>query len=101
MVVKQQRSGMAFINGLPIDTQYIAIVCQQSSNISLYNNAGVVIATQNCVPGAPGLPGKAYFGAIARGVNIPAGSYLIGSEPFYMMFESSESNDEKNIFGHL
>lgn len=87
--------------GLPIDTQYAAVVCQQTSDIVLYDIGGVVLAAQSCTPGASGQPGKAYFGAASNGVNIPAGAYLIGSEPFYMMFEASGSNDEKNILGHL
>ncbi len=87
--------------GLPIDTQYAAVVCDQVSSISLYDTGGVVLDTQNCTPGAAGEPGKAYFGLATSGVNIPAGSYLIGSEPFYMIFEASETNDEKNILGHL
>ncbi|VAX00406.1 hypothetical protein MNBD_GAMMA21-73 [hydrothermal vent metagenome] len=87
--------------GLPIDTQYAAVVCQQASDISLYDAAGTILATQSCVPGAAGQPGKAYFGSASNGVNIPAGSYLIGSTPFYLMFEASGSNDEKNILGHL
>ncbi|VAW68632.1 Calcium-binding acidic-repeat protein precursor (ARP) [hydrothermal vent metagenome] len=87
--------------GLPIDTQYAAVVCDQASGISLYDTGGVVLDTQNCTPGAAGEPGKAYFGLATNGVNIPAGSYLIGSEPFYMIFEASATNDEKNILGHL
>ncbi len=92
--------------GLPIDTQYVAIVCDRSTSISLYDSSGNVLDTQNCSAGdtaqpATGQPGKAYFGSADNGVNIPAGSYLIGSEPFYMVFESSATNDEKNILGHL
>ncbi len=87
--------------GLPIDTQYVAVVCDQASSISLYDTDGIVLDTQNCTPGAAGEPGKAYFGLATNGVNIPAGSYLIGSEPFYMIFEASVTNDEKNILGHL
>ena len=87
--------------GLPIDTQYAAVVCQQASDISLYDAAGAVLGVQSCVPGASGQPGKAYFGSASSGVNIPAGSYFIGSTPFYLMFEASGSNDEKNILGHL
>ncbi|VAW57977.1 hypothetical protein MNBD_GAMMA11-2884 [hydrothermal vent metagenome] len=87
--------------GLPIDTQYAAVVCDQASRISLYDAGGVVLDTQNCTPGAAGEPGKAYFGLATNGVNIPAGSYLTGDEAFYMIFEASATNDEKNILGHL
>ncbi len=82
--------------GLPINTQYVAVVCPQLTNVTLTN--GTVTETQSCV-GDGTQPGKAYFGSITNGININAGAYLEADRPVYIYYEASVTNDEHNIIG--
>ncbi len=85
--------------GLPIDSQYLAVACKQAATIELYSN-GAVVDTRTCSPSGK-TPGKAYFGQISNGTSITAGQYLISDQPVYLIFESSSTNDEKNLLGRL
>ena len=86
--------------GLPLDTQYVTAVCLSAGDITLYDATGVAVSTQGCTPNG-GAPGRAYFGSADNGVNITAGHYLVGSAPFYLIYEAAASNDEKNLLGAL
>ncbi len=87
--------------GLPLDSQYVAVVCLQASDISLHDTAGALIETRSCTPAASGQPGRARFGNTANGTAMSAGQYLVGTQPFYVIYEASATNDEKNLLGHL
>jgi len=87
--------------GLPIDTQYVAISCLVNTTITLYQADGSVLESKECQPDLNGNPGKAYFGNESNGTAFTAGHYFVGTEPFYMIYEASGSNDEKNLMGYL
>ncbi len=82
--------------GLPINTQYVAVVCPQFTNVTLTN--GTVTETQSCA-GDGTQPGKAYFGSITNGTNINAGAHIEADHPVYIYYEASATNDEHNITG--
>ncbi|HEB67353.1 MAG TPA: TIGR03790 family protein [Gammaproteobacteria bacterium] len=86
--------------GLPVDAQYVTAVCLSASDITLYDPSGTVVSTERCIPN-DAIPGSAYFGSRNNGSNIPAGYYLTGTEPFYIIYEGAASNDEKNLLGAL
>ncbi len=86
---------------LPLDSQYVAVVCLQASDISLHDLSGAVVDTRSCTPAGSGQPGRARFGKTANGTAMSAGQYLIGTQPFYVIYEASTTNDEKNLLGHL
>ncbi len=81
---------------LPIDTQYVAVVCPQFTNVTLTN--GTTTETQSCA-GDGTQPGKAYFGSTTNGININAGAYIEADRPVYIYYEASITNDEHNITG--
>lgn len=87
--------------GIPVDSQYVAVVCSQSSTtINLYSSSGSLISTKSC--SASGLtPGKAYFGSSSDGTYINAGSYLTANKPFYLIYETSYADEEKNLLGEV
>jgi len=85
--------------GLPVAAQYAVAVCTEATTITRYA-AGVAAQTVNCTPSATG-PGKVYFGSEANGSTLAAGEYFIANLPIYMMYESTQSNDEENLFGAL
>ena len=85
--------------GLPVDTQYVAIVCPTpGTKVTLYEPLKVP-ATQTC-SGIGEYPGKIYFGSEVNGVNIAAGSYLNADQPIYAIYEASATNDEHNLLGY-
>ena len=84
---------------LPIDAQYIAAVCLQSTSITL-SDPVTGVQTQNC--SSDGItPGKVYFGSSVDGVNITAGSSLESNAPIYAMFEGAVTNNEQNWLGDV
>lgn len=84
--------------GLPIDAQYLAVVCDQPSvTVTLYRGANEP-QVQSC-SGSSTTPGKAYFGTNTSGANLTAGWYLISSAPVYAMYEAATSEDEHNVLG--
>lgn len=84
---------------LPVPTQYVAVVCSVSTTISLYDPSGTLIATETCIANAES-PGKAYFGSATDGENIAVGSSLQADDLIYLIYESSEENDERNLAGY-
>lgn len=85
-------------HAIPVDAQYLAIVCDQTSvTVTLYKGANPP-ETQIC-SGSSTTPGKAYFGSNASGVNVAAGWYAISSSPVYLMYEASTPEDEHNLLG--
>lgn len=86
--------------GLPVDTQYIAVVCPQANTtVTLYDGAATPVA-QTC-NGNGTVPGKAYFGGATNDINIHAGAYLESNRPIYVMYEASATNAEHNLIGQV
>ena len=85
--------------GIPIDSQYLSIVCPyEDTEITLIEGATVDARACN----AEGdYPGKAYFGSPSDGAHIPSGSILESTKPIYVMLESAITNDEKNLLGAM
>jgi hypothetical protein len=84
--------------GIPLDTQYIAIACPYpDTSITLFNPPSSP-QVQTC-SGDGLFPGKAYFGNTDNNTHISAGAYLESTEPIYLVYESSASNDEHNLLG--
>ena len=84
--------------GVPINTQYIAVACNQSStSVTLYKGVNAP-ETQTC-SGSSTTPGKVYFGSSTSGANIPAGWYFIASNPVFAMYEAAASEGEHNTLG--
>ena len=85
-------------HAVPIDAQYLAVVCEQLNvTVTLYKGANPP-ETQIC-SGSSTTPGKAYFGSSTSGVNLAAGWYAISSSPVYVMYEATTPEDEHNLLG--
>lgn len=84
---------------LPVPTQYVAVVCPVTTAISLYSPSGTLVATETCIANSD-YPGKAYFGSATDGENIAVGSSLEADDLIYLIYESSEENDERNLAGY-
>ena len=81
--------------GIPIDAQYVAVVCpEDSTTVTLYDGAN---PPETLV--SSGTPGKLYFGSSTDGVNISAGAYIESDKPIYLIYEASATNDEHNLLG--
>jgi hypothetical protein len=83
-------------HGLPVDAQYVAVVCATAATVTLTD--GATPTTRNCVP-VGARPGKVYFGSATAGVQIHAGAWLDSSAPVYVIYETAASNDEHNLLG--
>ncbi len=85
---------------IPVDTQYVAIACVGPSSVvvNMLNNSGGVLESKTCQPSA-GAPGKAYFGSESNGLHIPAGTRIESDGLIFLAYESSVSNDERNLAG--
>jgi len=85
--------------GIPVDTQYVAVVClDANTTVTLYDSAGTQLDQQTC-SGDGTTPGKAYFGSETNGTHIPAGSRIESTRPVYLIYEAGASNDEHNLLG--
>lgn len=84
--------------GIPIDSQYVSIVCpDQNTEVTLTDGANPP-EIQNC-DGTGQFPGKAFFGSDQNGVHVSAGASIQSSQPIFLYYESSVTNDEKNLLG--
>ncbi len=81
---------------LSLDTQYVAVVCPEPTDITSYSTNGN--QTQAC-NGDSLNPGKVYFGQPSSGVHIPAEAYLEATAPVYLYHEVAASNDEHHLLG--
>lgn len=80
------------------DTRYAAAVCPDSEvELILYSNKGTEISSRKCTP-TGAFPGKAYFGSDKSKLGIDKNSYLIASNPVYLISEEA-SRIEQNHFG--
>ncbi len=94
------RAYMGTSYGLPVDTQYLSVVCPESATqITLYED-GASPQTQTCDGDSNSYPGKAYFGAAEDGTHLKQGAYLQSTKPIYVYHEASASNDEHQLAGH-
>jgi hypothetical protein len=84
--------------GIPVDAQYLEIICAESATVTLYDGSSPA-ETQSCTADGE-YPGKVYFGSTTDGVNIGAGAYVESDVPVYLMYEESVYNDEHNLLGH-
>lgn len=79
---------------IPTDAEYIAIICPQDTNLTLFNPSDTPIDTATCNASGNN-PGKAIFNATVYA----AGHYVIGDEVFYAYYEDDDHDDETNLFG--
>ena len=91
-------SVMASHYGIPVDTQYIAVVCpEMDTSVTLTDGAAAPVV-QVC-SGDTLMPGKVYFGSSSDGVRIGAGAILESTKPVYVIYEAAATNDEHNLLG--
>jgi ribosomal protein S11 len=83
---------------VPVASQYIVAVCNVTTSITLYTSSGNVLTSEECSPNSNGI-GKSYFGDNSNGENIPQGARITASNPIYVIYEDSSTNDEHNIVG--
>nr|VFJ54078.1 MAG: hypothetical protein BECKFW1821B_GA0114236_10177 [Candidatus Kentron sp. FW] len=83
--------------GLPLDTQYVAVVCPWDTTVTLWDGANPPL-TKDCGGNDP-YPGKIYFGSDTNGLHLAAGATIESSEPVYLMYEDSAHNGERSLLG--
>lgn len=86
---------------IPVDTQYVAIVCSHpDTTIDLVDSVTGSAPSETC-NGSSTVPGKVYLGA-STGTNISAGSTIQASKPVYLYYElSGLVKDERNLSGFI
>jgi hypothetical protein len=85
--------------GIPINAQYIAVVCpEENTSVTLYNGDNAPV-TRRCSANRR-YPGKAFFGSGENGsVGAQQGAYLESDKPIHVIYEASNSQDEHNLMG--
>lgn len=84
--------------GIPVDTQYIAVVgLEADTTVTLHNGANPPETLT--LSGDSLQPGKAYFGSSSSGLHIAAGSRIESDKPIYLIYETGSANDEHNLLG--
>lgn len=83
---------------LPVETEYVAVVCTSSTAITLVDPSGTNLSEKVCT-GSDDVS-KAYFSESELGQPIPAGSEVIADEPVYLIYETKLNTDEHNLLGH-
>jgi len=96
------RLGTEFI--LPVDAQYVAIVCPElNTAVTLYKKNGItetqIHDTIAQGPAGAEAPGKLYFGDVNSGANIPARSIIESNKPIFVTYEAAGSEAEHNLLG--
>lgn len=86
---------------LPMDVQYLAMGCLDAGTlIEVYDPGDLLVDSVTC--DASGLfPGKAFLGSETNGVQFVAGSRVEASHPIYLIYESSNENNEYNLAGAI
>ncbi|HED34232.1 MAG TPA: hypothetical protein ENJ08_08485 [Gammaproteobacteria bacterium] len=90
------RAQLANRYGIPLDAEYISIVCPEPDTRITLNTIGRSAITQSC-QSTGNLVAKAYFHTSQSPIN--KGSYLESNKPVYMTFEALATDDEQNITG--
>ncbi|MCP4498734.1 MAG: hypothetical protein GY822_02060, partial [Deltaproteobacteria bacterium] len=82
---------------LPLDTQYVAVVCAQNATQVTVDDG---FTPQTLICNSDGTrPGKLYFGSPLPGVQFAAGTSISADKPVLVMYESSPIADEHNLLG--
>lgn len=84
---------------LPVDAQYIAVVCEQTDTVVTLSDANTSNHVQHTCSSTGQNPGKAYFGSTVDGVNITAKSVISADKPIHLYFETAANDDEYNLYG--
>ncbi|MCK5480226.1 MAG: putative Ig domain-containing protein, partial [Gammaproteobacteria bacterium] len=83
---------------LPVDTQYVAVLCTQPNTVITLYEAGYTPDEKTC--NANGLsPDKVYFGSSSDGEHMGAGARIEATKPVYLIYEDADTDDEKNLLG--
>nr|VFJ97529.1 MAG: Prenyltransferase-like [Candidatus Kentron sp. LFY] len=83
--------------GLPVDAQYLAVVCPWPNTVITLQDGGNPPQQKTC--SGSGYPGKVYFGSSNNGNHLAAGATIQSSEPVYLIYEDSAHDDERNLMG--
>ena len=82
---------------LPVDAQYLAVACPALTTLTVRYPDGTT-ESQAC-SGDGSVPGKGYFGAETNGAHLAAGTALMADRPVYVIYDSVQSNDERQLLG--
>nr|VFK24633.1 MAG: hypothetical protein BECKLPF1236A_GA0070988_104302 [Candidatus Kentron sp. LPFa]VFK35660.1 MAG: hypothetical protein BECKLPF1236C_GA0070990_104042 [Candidatus Kentron sp. LPFa] len=83
--------------GLPVDAQYLAVVCPWPNTTVTVRDGENPLPEKTC--SGNGYPGKVYFGFDTDGVHLAGGTTIKSSEPIFLIYEDSAHNDERNLMG--
>jgi hypothetical protein len=83
---------------LPVNTQYVAVVCLESgTTITLRDGGSTDI--QTCSASGQ-FPAKEFFGSTSDGTRINDGATIESNNPIYVIYEASATSDEHNLLGN-
>jgi len=95
------RKHLATHIGIPVDSQYISVICTEPNTIVRLSD-GEFVDEERCSASSDGTqPASVFFGSTTNGANISSSAIIEASKPVYTILESSAANDEHNIFGRL
>jgi|GEM_PF-1608876 len=84
--------------GIPVATQYVAVICPDAdTTVSLYQGGSAPETKKG--NGDALTPGKLYFGSETNGTHVTEGAYIESDKPIYVIYEASRSSDEHNLLG--
>jgi len=82
---------------LPLDTQYLAVICAQPGTQVTVDDG---VTPQTLICNSDGVqPGKVYFGSPLSGIQFAAGTSVVADKPVMVVYESSPIADEHNLLG--
>lgn len=87
---------------LPVATQYVAVACVDNESpitIQVRSSSGTLLQSATCTSGASITPGKAYLCYSSNRTRFAAGSVVMATEPIFLIYEPSSTNDERNLMG--
>ncbi len=96
------REHLATHIGIPVDSQYISVICTEPDTIVRLSD-GEFVDEEHCSASSDGTqPASVYFGSTTNnGANISSSAIIETSKPVYILLETSAANDEHNVFGRL
>lgn len=80
--------------GIPVDAQYVTVVCAEADTQVTLTEPGVAAVSAVCA-GSATTPGKLYF----SGDGITAGTRVEATKQVYLIYEPLQSNRERNLKG--
>jgi len=82
---------------IPTQSQYIAVLCEESGDVDLFDETGALDSTETCTSPGGGAPGMVFFGTVANVTNHVAGFRVRSSSKLFVAYENFTSQETNTI----